>query len=292
MDVTLIKTFIEVVNTGNFVAASERLFVSQSAVSLRIKSLEEHLSRPVFIRGKGGVTLTPAGDQFLRYAYSFLQIWEEAKQQVAVPEGYKDVLVIAGQYELWNRLLIRWLPLLADTMSEIAFRAEVARPDRIMRQMVEGTVDIAVVYSPQARAGINIKRLFEDKLVLVSTQQNAVLLPDNYIFVDWGEEFSAFHATSFPDYNHPRMTFDLGPLSINYILNNGGSCYMPERLVEPYLTKKMLFEVNEAPSFDLPVHVAWRTQIKNDYVTQALQSLDNITQQMLDGDLQPPFWVE
>ena len=124
MDITLIKTFLEVIAAGNFVNASERLYVSQSAVSLRIKSLEEQLGRPLFLRSKSGITLTPAGEQFVRYAQTFLQVWEEAKQQVAVPQGYKDVLVIAGEYGLWNRLLIRWLPLMAEHMPDVAFRAE------------------------------------------------------------------------------------------------------------------------------------------------------------------------
>ena len=41
MDITLIRTFIEVANTGSFVAACDRLFVTQSAVSLRIQRLED-----------------------------------------------------------------------------------------------------------------------------------------------------------------------------------------------------------------------------------------------------------
>ena len=97
MDITLVRTFLEVIASDSFAKAADRLFISQSAVSLRIKSLEEQLGRKVFIRSKAGITLTPAGTQFIRYANSFLQVWEEAKQQVAVPEGFSDVLVIAGE---------------------------------------------------------------------------------------------------------------------------------------------------------------------------------------------------
>lgn len=290
MDITLIKTFLEVVSTGNFASAAERLYVSQSGVSLRIKSLEEHLGRPVFLRSKAGIKLTPAGEQFLRYAHTFLQVWEEAKQQVAVPEGYKDVLVIAGEYGLWNRLLVRWLPLMAQNLSDVAFRAEVAKPERLMRQMIEGTVDIAVLYSPQIRPGINVKELFEDKLIMVSTEKSTKEIDENYVFVDWGEEFSAFHAAEFPDYRHPRMTFDLGPITINYLLNNGGSGYMPERLIDPFLDFGKLYIVEEMPSFDLPVHVAWRNQIKEDITKKALHCLDEIIVRTENDRIPPPFW--
>ena len=87
MDITLVKTFLEVAATGSFVAASERLFVTQSAVSLRIQRLEDSLGRPLFNRSKAGAVLTPAGTEFERYALGLIKLWEEARQQIAIPEG-------------------------------------------------------------------------------------------------------------------------------------------------------------------------------------------------------------
>lgn len=290
MDITLIKTFLEVVNTGNFVTASERLFVSQSAVSLRIKSLEENLGLPVFIRNKSGVTLTPAGTQFLRYAQTLLQLWEEAKQQVAVPEGYKDILVVAGEYGLWSRLLIRWLPLMEEEMPDVAFRAEVARPDRLTRQMVEGSVDIAVLYTPQIRPNLHVEKLFEDEIVLVTTDPNNNGLDQSYIYVDWGEEFGAFHATHFPEYKHPRTTFDIGPITVNYLLNKGGSAFLPKRLVDPLLDAGHVYLVRDFPQFSLPVHVVWRDQIKIELITTAINTLKLTVEKSLSGMLPPPYW--
>ena len=69
MDLALIKTFIEVSETGSFVAASERLFVTQSAVSLRVQRLEELLGHPLFLRSKSGVELTHSGRRSLPHAF-------------------------------------------------------------------------------------------------------------------------------------------------------------------------------------------------------------------------------
>lgn len=291
MDTTLVKTFLEVVSSKSFVGAAERLFVSQSAVSLRIKSLEEQLGRQVFIRSKSGITLTPAGRQLMRYANSFLLVWEEAKQQVAVPEKFEDVLVVAGEQGLWERLLIRWLPLAAEQLPTIAFRAEIARSDRITRQMVEGTIDMAVMYNPRIRPGINIEHLFDDNMMMVSTLPDTVDIDEDYIFVDWGEEFTAFHASLFPDYDHPRMTFNLGQVTLNYLLNNGGSAFMPTRLVTPFIEAGKLYRVEEIASFYFPVHVAWRSQVKARIIEQALATLKKITAQSLNNNLPSPFWM-
>ena len=75
MDITLIKTFMEVAATGSFVSASDRLFVTQSAVSLRIQRLEDSLGHLLFTRSKAGAILTPAGQEFERYALSLLTLW-------------------------------------------------------------------------------------------------------------------------------------------------------------------------------------------------------------------------
>src|SRR5262249_12626507 len=59
MDISVARTFLEVVKTGSFVNAAASLNLTQTAVSARIRVLEEQLQRPVFIRNKAGARLTP-----------------------------------------------------------------------------------------------------------------------------------------------------------------------------------------------------------------------------------------
>src|SRR3546814_5077284 len=68
MDISVARTFLEVVKTGSFVSAAANLNLTQTAVSARIRVLEDQLDRPVFTRNKAGAKLTPAGEQFLRFA--------------------------------------------------------------------------------------------------------------------------------------------------------------------------------------------------------------------------------
>ncbi|MEF9605994.1 LysR family transcriptional regulator, partial [Paracoccus sp. PXZ] len=63
MDINQARTFLEVVHSGSFVAAADRLNVTQTAVSARIRTLEESLGRRLFIRNKAGARLTPAGER-------------------------------------------------------------------------------------------------------------------------------------------------------------------------------------------------------------------------------------
>ena len=92
MDIQLIRTFLEVITAGSFNEAAGRVNVTQSAVSLRVKRLEESLGQPLFLRSKSGIDLTPAGEQFERFARSLLKVWEEAKYSIALPTGYSELL--------------------------------------------------------------------------------------------------------------------------------------------------------------------------------------------------------
>ena len=60
MDINLARTFLEIAKTGTFVGAAANLNLTQTAVSARIRMLEQQLDRTVFIRNKAGARLTPA----------------------------------------------------------------------------------------------------------------------------------------------------------------------------------------------------------------------------------------
>ena len=98
MDIELARTFLEIVSTGSFIKAADRLHVAQTTVSARVRLLEQQLGRPLFVRNKAGATLTPAGEQFLRFAPTFVQLWQRARQQVAVPEGHRAVLTVGSRF--------------------------------------------------------------------------------------------------------------------------------------------------------------------------------------------------
>ena len=126
MDIELARTFLEIVSTKSFVRAAERLNIGQTTVSARIRTLEQELGRPLFVRNKSGATLTPAGEQFLRYAPTFVQLWQRALHQMALPPGRRAMLSVGAEVSLWHPLLLRLGPL--DTPRAAGYRAP--RPRR------------------------------------------------------------------------------------------------------------------------------------------------------------------
>ncbi|HRX39347.1 MAG TPA: LysR family transcriptional regulator [Parvularculaceae bacterium] len=257
MDISAARTFIAIVESGNFVSASRRLHVTQSTVSARIKTLEDALGRELFIRNKAGCELTPAGRQFERYARAMVRAWEEGRHQVAVPAEFDHILSVGGQFSLWNGLLMRWLSEFHKISPRTALRAEVGAPQRLMREMSEGVLDIAVIYRPEHRPGLKIEELIEDDLILVTAAPEKPL-EECYVFFDWGEDFREWHAAVLPSIRSPGLTLDLGALGVDYLMSVGAAGFAPERIAAPFLATGALRLVPNSPDFPYPAYVVFQ----------------------------------
>jgi DNA-binding transcriptional LysR family regulator len=277
MDIALARTFLEIVTCGNFMRAAERLHVTQTTVSVRVRTLEELLGRKLFVRNKAGATLTSAGEQFFRYAPLLIQVWERARQQVAVPPGLDAVICVAGELSLWNPFLLDWLIWMRRSAPRLALRTQVASPDVLMNQVGAGVVDIAVMYAPQHRPGLKIELLMREKLVLVTTaRRKAAPREGDYVYVDWGPEFAAQHNLSFPELSNPGTYVGLGPLGLQYILKAGGSGYFRQHAVAPYLRTGRLGLVRGAPEFLYPAYAVYSETADMEILAPALAGFRHV----------------
>ena len=91
MDTELLKTFLEVSRTRHFGRAAESLYLTQSAVSFRIRQLENQLGVNLFTRHRNNIRLTAAGEKLLPYAETLMSTWQAARKEVAnLPISHKD----------------------------------------------------------------------------------------------------------------------------------------------------------------------------------------------------------
>src|SRR3954468_907711 len=200
MDINVARTFLEVVKTGSFVNAATHLNLTQTAVSARIRVLEQNLDRQVFIRNKAGAKLTPAGEQFFRFATSLVQVWDRARHAVAIAPGRETVVAIGAELSQWNPLMRQWLLWMRSECPQIAISAHIDSADRLMEQVQEGALDLAILYAAPVRPGVVAELLFEERLVLVRTVPgDRSLGPEDHVNIDWGEDFAASYHAAYPD---------------------------------------------------------------------------------------------
>jgi len=276
MDINLARTFLEVSASGSFLVAAERLNLTQTAVSARIRTLEDLLGRRLFIRNKAGARLTPAGERFMRHATTLVQIWERARHQVALPPGREDGVSLGGELSLWHPLLADWLIWMHRERPEIALRAEVDSPSRLLDRVQEGSLDLAVLYNPPQRPDLVAELLVEEKLVMVTTAPDGLLRPEHYVYVDWGSAFASNHQAAFPELGSPPVSISLGPLALTYLLTVGGAGYFRVGTVQPFLDDGRLRRVQGTPEFSysaFTVYAGGREGTVIDRVREGLRSV-------------------
>ncbi|WP_417456569.1 LysR family transcriptional regulator [Kordiimonas sp.] len=279
MDIAQARTFLAVLETGSFLHAAEKVNVAQSTVSTRIKALEDQLGQELFVRNKSGAVPTLVGQEFARHATAIVRMWDQARLTLAVPEGQKRMLVVGGQPSLWDGFLLRWLPWMHTHAPDIAIRAQMmAASSALMRQLVDGLLDFAILYRPVSRPGIIIKQIFEEHLVLVTSEDTMGSDPlgDNYVYVDWGPEFEADHALNFPDAAAPNISLNVGTLGISFLLENKATGYFPLRIAAPFLASGALEPVAGAPTFTYPVYIAFAEDHDEALTSTVLEGLREV----------------
>jgi LysR family transcriptional regulator, flagellar master operon regulator len=274
MDINVARTFLEVVKTGSFVNAAANLNLTQTAVSARIRVLEQNLDRTVFIRNKAGARLTPAGEQFFRFATSLVQVWDRARRAAAVAPGSETVVTIGVELSQWNPLMRHWLLWMRRECPEIAISACIDSGERLMEQVQEGSLDVAIVYAAPVRPGVVAELLFEERLVLVrTTENNRPLGPEDHVNIDWGEDFAASYHAAFPDVGPGVVSINYGPLAMDYILAQGGSGYFRTATVGPFLKEGHLELVPESPEFSYSSYLVYSTRVDESVIARVRHGL-------------------
>ena len=276
MDTEWARTFLVVVATGSFVRTAERLHVTQSTVSARIRALEERLGCRLFVRNKSGATLTPAGRQFQKHAATLVRTLEQAQQDAGIAHGYRAVLTVGGRFALWVELLLKWLPLMRELAPDVSLRAEIDAEAGLMNRLVDRSMDIGVMYTPESRPGLTVEFLLEEQLELVCSDPETGESGEGFVYVDWGPDFHVRHSQNFPEFGTPALVVGIAWLGLQHILSSGGSGYFPRRLVRPYVDAGRLFRVPDSPTFALPAYMVYPSDADLDLHGTALGAMRRV----------------
>lgn len=247
MHIDQLRTFLEVAETCNFNKASINLNVTQSTVSARIRTLEDRLQKPVFVRNASGVSLTPAGTRLRQHAINIVRLWQRAEDEASLIDHFDHWIGLGTVLSLTSDVFPNWIARLQQNEPRLLIHAYADFSTYLMRQLTDGLIDIAVMYEPRPGPAFMLEELFDDEIILVSTS-----LPEGrtwreaYVFVDWGSAFRREHDEALPDI-HTQIHFGLGTLALEHLLRNGGSGYFPRRMIGAHLANGSLRRVVDTP---------------------------------------------
>ena len=118
MDTELLKTFLEVSRTRHFGRAAESLYLTQSAVSFRIRQLETQLGTYRYAHHRNNIRLTAAGERLVPYAESLMNTWLQAKKEISHASQHTE-LSIGATASLWEGYLTDWMQSLYEQHDEL-----------------------------------------------------------------------------------------------------------------------------------------------------------------------------
>lgn len=261
MNLSALQTFLTILEAGSLVRAAEKLHVTQSTVTARLKSLESELGQVLVTRQKSGAIPTAAGLRLKRYAETMGELWRQAKTEVAMPGSIQTVCNIGCHPDLWQGAGQLLFDAIRDHQPEVALSIWHGGQIELATWLNNGLVDLAVSYWPTTRPEHSHYNLKPDRLVLVSTNPEAPLRFDpGYVYVEAGDAFGHWHATTYSDADIARLSFGSALLGLEHILKHGGTAYLPDRIAEPSVSSSRLHLIQAGPVFQRPAYLNYNAR--------------------------------
>ncbi len=193
MDTELLKTFLEVSRTRHFGRAAESLYLTQSAVSFRIRQLENQLGVNLFTRHRNNIRLTAAGEKLLPYAETLMSTWQAARKEVAHTSRHNE-FSIGASASLWECMLNQWLGRLyqnQDVHTGLQFEARIAQRQSLVKQLHERQLDLLITTEAPKMDEFCSQLLGYFTLALYTSAPSKLKGDLNYLRLEWGPDFNS-----------------------------------------------------------------------------------------------------
>ncbi|MFN2329659.1 MAG: LysR family transcriptional regulator [Chromatocurvus sp.] len=259
MDTELLRTFLEVRNTRHFGRAASNLFLTQAAVSARIRQLEAALGVTLFVRERNNIRLSSEGERLVPHAETVLMALARARRDMSLedPGAYPvSVLVRSG---LWMPVLQEKLDTLLAAQPDLLLRLDSRQSDVIVRMLLDRAADIALLLEPPDVPELEFAAVGDISLRLYSSRRRDTVqraLAGNYVYLNWGRAFARFHSRQFGEHGVTRLQTNMTEVARDHVVKNGGACYLPESQRRS-LADSGLHPVPDAPEFERQLHMTW-----------------------------------
>ncbi|HAT1680688.1 TPA: HTH-type transcriptional regulator HdfR [Klebsiella oxytoca] len=253
MDTELLKTFLEVSRTRHFGRAAEALYLTQSAVSFRIRQLENQLGVNLFTRHRNNIRLTSAGEKLLPYAETLMNTWQAARKEVANASRHNE-FSIGASASLWECLLNEWLGKLYTEPYNLQFEARIAQRKSLVKQLHERQLDLLFTTESPKMDELSSQLLgnFTLALYCASPAKNTNEL--NYLRLEWGPDFQQNEAGLIGNDDIPLLTTSSAELAYQQLSALNGCTWLPVLWAQE---KNNLHTVTDSVTLSRPLYAIW-----------------------------------
>jgi DNA-binding transcriptional LysR family regulator len=163
-----LQIFAAVARNLSFTRASEELHLTQPAVSMQIKQLEQSVGLPLFEQLGKKVFLTEAGQEFSRYAVAITTQLDELKQVVDEMKGLQRGRLTIAVASTANYFAPRLLATFCQRHGDITVSLEVTNREQLLKGLVENRTDLVIMGQPPEDMDLVAERFLENPLVVIA----------------------------------------------------------------------------------------------------------------------------
>jgi len=253
VDTELLKTFLEVSRTRHFGRAAEALYLTQSAVSFRIRQLENQLGVNLFTRHRNNIRLTTAGERLLPYAENLMSIWLAARKEVSHTSQHNQ-LTIGASASLWECMLSEWLITLYQQHSGLQFEARIAQRQSLVKQLHERQLDLLITTEAPKMDEFSSQLLGHFTLALFASSQENRKEDLAYLRLEWGPDFQQHEAGLINNDDIPVLTTSSAQIAGNLLKELKGCTFLPVAWAKK---QEGLWQVEETKTLSRPLYAIW-----------------------------------
>src|SRR5262245_49555386 len=163
-----LKVFRAVAQHMSFRKAAEALYLTQPAITLQVKTLEEEIGLKLFERNSTGVSLTDPGRLLLQYAQQLHQLSVQAEHQLASLKGQTaGELVLGASTTIVQYVLPPLLAQFSRTYPGIELQVFGENTERVTEGVATGRFGLGLIEGPPLRRDVKVESWFEDELLVV-----------------------------------------------------------------------------------------------------------------------------
>ncbi len=278
MQLDLIETFLELIESRSFHLTADRLGITQSTVSTRIRTLEAELGSRLFQRGRSGASPTAAGRRFEEHARAIKASWGLARQELGALDRHEGALRIACTVSLADSLLADWMDSILAANPKLSLSVEADYSPQMIADLAFGNLDLGVLYAPRYLPEIQFELLLRQHFVLVSSSARTLdkVLLDTYVRAAYTPALEKAHSELLPGLARPLLSVGLDSIAMGRLMRHGGSAYVPQHMLAR-VREGGLSPVSDAPILEQPVYLATHIRRRRDsIVTSAARSLQEL----------------
>ncbi len=258
MNIEQIETFLDLCETRNFGRTADRLGITQSTVSGRVRALELQLARGLFTRSRSGTELTLEGLRFEPHARALRHGWAEAVHATRSAGTRAMTLRIGIQHDLTGSLIGGWVRDFRAALPDAGFYIEADYSPAMASDLLVGALDFAMMYSPRMHPDLYFETLGEIRYRMVSTltDRMAGVGADSYILTNFSPAFAENHARLHPSLATAPVSSGQSTAIAGLMTSLGGTAYVIGEMAAEMVANGQCRPVVDAPVMEQTVFAA------------------------------------